>query len=99
MPTPTAAPPTTVAALLAAGTTYSFEFFPPRRDDAEAQLRETLHHLAPLRPSFVSITDGAAGSTRERTPRLVVDILRRTAMTPMAHLTCVGRRRAELVDI
>ncbi len=95
----TAPRPTTVAGLLAAGTTYSFEFFPPRDDAAEAQLARTLAELEPLRPSFVSITYGAGGSTRDRTQRLVVDILRRTTMTPMAHLTCVGHRRAELVDI
>ncbi|MCA1842390.1 MAG: methylenetetrahydrofolate reductase [NAD(P)H], partial [Actinobacteria bacterium] len=89
----------TVAALLAAGTTYSFEFFPPRDDAAAAQLACTLAELEPLRPSFVSITYGAGGSTRDRTHDLVVDILRRTTMTPMAHLTCVGHTRAELVDI
>jgi len=99
MPPRTAPRPTTVAGLLAVGTTYSFEFFPPRDDAAEAQLARTLGELEPLRPSFVSITYGAGGSTRDRTQRLVVDILRRTAMTPMAHLTCVGHRRAELVDI
>src|SRR5262245_12640143 len=97
--TPPPPRPTTVAALLAAGTTYSFEFFPPRDDAAEAQLARTLSALEPLRPSFVSITYGAGGSTRERTHNLVVDILRRTTMTPMAHLTCVGHTRAELVEI
>jgi methylenetetrahydrofolate reductase (NADPH) len=95
----TAPRPTTVAGLLAAGTTYSFEFFPPKDDAAEAQLARTLGELEPLRPSFVSITYGAGGSTRDRTQRLVVDILRRCSMVPMAHLTCVGHRRAELVDI
>src|SRR5581483_10848532 len=94
-----ASSPTTVAGLLAAGTTYSFEFFPPRDDAAEAQLARTLDELEPLGPSFVSITYGAGGSTRDRTQRLVVDILRRTSMTPMAHLTCVGHRRAELAGI
>jgi len=89
----------TVADLLAAGTTYSFEFFPPRDDSAAVQLASTLSELEPLRPSFVSITYGAGGSTRDRTHDLVVDILRRTTMTPMAHLTCVGHTRAELVDI
>jgi methylenetetrahydrofolate reductase (NADPH) len=89
----------TIAALLAAGTTYSFEFFPPSSDEAEAQLARTLAELEPLRPSFVSITYGAGGSTRDRTHRLVVDVLRRTTMTPMAHLTCVGHDRSELVDI
>src|SRR5207248_3860680 len=91
--------PPTVGALLAAGTTYSFEFFPPRDEAAEAQLARTLSELEPLRPSFVSITYGAGGSTRDRTHDLVVDILRRTTMTAMAHLTCVGHSRAELVDI
>ena len=91
--------PPTVGALLAAGTTYSFEFFPPRDEAAEAQLARTLSELEPLRPSFVSITYGAGGSTRDRTHDLVVDILRRTTMTPMAHLTCVGHTRAELAAI
>src|SRR5581483_3798970 len=91
--------PATVGALLAAGTTYSFEFFPPKDDTAEAQLAATLSELEPLRPSFVSITYGAGGSTRDRTHDLVVDILRRTAMTPMAHLTCVGHSRTELTEI
>src|SRR5438105_8612843 len=99
MTTPPAPRSATVAGLLAAGTTYSFEFFPPRSDEAEAQLTRTLAQLEPLQPSFVSITYGAGGSTRDRTHRLVVDVLRRTAMTPMAHLTCVGHSRAELVDI
>src|SRR5258706_9526 len=53
--------PVTVADLLAAGTTYSFEFFPPRTDEAEAQLTRTLAQLEPLQPSFVSITYGAPG--------------------------------------
>src|SRR5437764_11069702 len=99
MATPRHLRPTTVAALLAAGTTYSFEFFPPRTDEAEAVLTRTLAELEPLRPSFVSITYGAGGSTRDRTHDLVVDVLRHTTMAPMAHLTCVGHRRAELADI
>ncbi|HYT38810.1 MAG TPA: methylenetetrahydrofolate reductase [NAD(P)H] [Acidimicrobiia bacterium] len=99
MLTPGAPRPTTVSALLAAGTTYSFEFFPPRDDASEAQLAQTLGELEPLRPSFVSITYGAGGSTRDRTHGLVVDLLRRTSMTPMAHLTCVGHSRDELAEI
>jgi methylenetetrahydrofolate reductase (NADPH) len=98
MSTPRALRPN-IAALLAAGTTYSFEFFPPRDDESEAQLARTLGELEPLRPSFVSITYGAGGSTRDRTHDLVVDVLRQTTMTPMAHLTCVGHRRDELADI
>ncbi|MGH9192965.1 MAG: methylenetetrahydrofolate reductase, partial [Acidimicrobiales bacterium] len=50
--------------LLATGRTHSFEFFPPKNDEAERQLEKTIHELAPLRPSFVSVTYGAGGSTR-----------------------------------
>jgi methylenetetrahydrofolate reductase (NADPH) len=90
---------TSLRSRLDAGRSFSFEFFPPRDDAAEAQLARTLGELEPLGPSFVSITYGAGGSTRDRTQRLVVDILRRSSMTPMAHLTCVGHRRAELAGI
>jgi methylenetetrahydrofolate reductase (NADPH) len=85
--------------LLAGGRTTSFEFFPPRTDEGEATLRRTLNELEPLAPSFVSITYGAGGSTRERTHRLVVDLLERTTMPPMAHLTAVSHTRAELAAI
>jgi methylenetetrahydrofolate reductase (NADPH) len=85
--------------LLAAGPTTSFEFFPPKTDKGDATLRQTLHELEPLAPSFVSITYGAGGGTRDRTHRLVVDILEQTSMPPMAHLTTVSHTRAELRDI
>ncbi|MFA9432281.1 methylenetetrahydrofolate reductase [Egicoccus sp. AB-alg2] len=85
--------------LLAAGTTYSFEFFPPQTDAGERKLRNTLNELEPLGPSFVSVTYGAGGSTRERTHRIVVDMLERTTMTPMAHLTAVCHTRDELAAI
>jgi len=65
----------------------------------EATLARTLVELEPLGPSYVSVTYGAGGSTRERTHDLVVQILRNTGMTPMAHLTCACHTRAELVDI
>ena len=87
---------TRIADLLAAGHTFSFEFFPPKTEEAEAQLQRTLLELAPLRPSFVSITYGAGGTTRERTHDLVVGILRSTEMTPMAHLCCAGHLEDEL---
>ena len=87
---------TRIADLLAAGRTFSFEFFPPKTEEAEAQLQRTLLELAPLRPSFVSITYGAGGTTRERTHDLVVGILRSTEMTPMAHLCCAGHGEDEL---
>ena len=85
--------------LLAAGTTYSFEFFPPRTDAGDENLRATLNELEPLGPSFVSVTYGAGGSTRERTHQIVVDMLEQTTMTPMAHLTAVCHTRDELAGI
>ncbi|MFM8972339.1 MAG: methylenetetrahydrofolate reductase [Actinomycetota bacterium] len=88
-----------IADLLAAGPTCSFECFPPRTEAAEAQLAATLHDLESLRPSFVSVTYGAGGSTREKTHELVVRIERETALTAMAHLTCAAHTRAELEGI
>ncbi|MDP8987749.1 MAG: methylenetetrahydrofolate reductase [Actinomycetota bacterium] len=85
--------------LLAAGRCYSFEFFPPKTDEAERALEKALGELEPLRPSYVSVTYGAGGSTRQRTRDIVLRILSETSMTPMAHLTCVGHRRDELVEI
>jgi methylenetetrahydrofolate reductase (NADPH) len=85
--------------LLADGPTFSFEFFPPRNEAGEGRLREALGALEPLRPSFVSVTYGAGGSTRERTHGIVVDILHRTTMTPMAHLTAIAHTTEELRDI
>ena len=79
--------------------TLSFEFFPPRTPEAEAQLARTLEELEPLHPSYVSVTYGAGGSTRERTHDLVVQINQTTSMTAMAHLTCAGHTRAELETI
>jgi methylenetetrahydrofolate reductase (NADPH) len=87
---------TKITEILARGPSFSFEFFPPRDDRAEALLEQTLRELEPLRPSFVSVTYGAGGSTRDRTHDLVVQINRDTAMTAMAHLTCVGHSRQEL---
>jgi len=88
-----------IAELLAAGPTWSFEFFPPRDEAAREALQTALVELEPLRPSFVSVTYGAGGSTREATHEIVVGIHRDTSMTPMAHLTCVGHRRDELTGI
>jgi methylenetetrahydrofolate reductase (NADPH) len=82
--------------LLAAGRTLSFEFFPPKSDEAERQLEKTIHELAPLRPSFVSVTHGAGGSTRDRTHEVVARVQNELHITAMAHLTCVGSRRDEI---
>ena len=88
-----------ISSMLAAGPTYSFEFFPPKTEEAERQLEKALSELEPLAPSFVSVTYGAGGSTRERTRDIVLRINRDLSMTAMAHLTCVGHTRAELADI
>src|SRR5258706_9619814 len=73
----------------------SFEFFPPKTDEMERTLWESIERLAPLRPNFVSVTYGAGGSTRERTHATVKRILAQTALTPAPHLTCVSATRGE----
>lgn len=88
-----------IADLLAAGRTASFEFFPPKSDDAARDLAVTIGELESLHPSFVSVTYGAGGSTRERTRELVVGIEATTGITTMAHLTCVAHSRADLVGL
>ena len=74
----------------------SFEFFPPKTEEMERTLWESIERLAPLRPNFVSVTYGAGGSTRERTHATVKRILAETALTPAAHLTCVSATRDEV---
>ena len=85
--------------LLAAARTFSFEFFPPRTDDAQMSLGRTIAELEPLQPSFVSVTYGAGGSTRARTHGVVNWVRRETGIPPMAHLTCFGHTRAEIAEI
>jgi methylenetetrahydrofolate reductase (NADPH) len=74
----------------------SFEFFPPKTEEMERTLWDSIERLAPLRPNFVSVTYGAGGSTRERTHSTVKRILAGTALTPAAHLTCVSATRDEV---
>jgi methylenetetrahydrofolate reductase (NADPH) len=88
-----------ISEILQRGPSFSFEFGPPRTERMEQTLARTLVELEPLGPSYVSVTYGAGGSTRERTHDLVVQILRETSMVPMAHLTCACHTRAELVEI
>ena len=88
-----------IADLLNAGRTFSFEFFPPKTDAATGVLEQTIAELAPLAPSFVSITYGAGGTTRSLTHDLVARIRKESSITPMAHLTCVGHRRNEIDEI
>ena len=75
---------------------FSFEFFPPRNDAAWEELYETIRDLQPLGPSFVSVTYGAGGGTRELTHDLVVRIKDTTSVPPIPHLTCVGHTRDEV---
>lgn len=77
----------------------SFEFFPPKTEKMEEQLWDAITQLAPLDPSFVSVTYGAGGSTRERTHATVSRIVRETALVPAAHLTCVAASKAEIADV
>jgi len=77
----------------------SFEFFPPKTEKMQESLWECVKRLEPLDPSFVSVTYGAGGSTRERTHETVVRIARETKLKPAAHLTCVGHSKAEVDDI
>jgi methylenetetrahydrofolate reductase (NADPH) len=74
----------------------SFEFFPPKTEEMEKTLWESVTRLAPLKPHFVSVTYGAGGTTRERTHATVKRILDETALTPAAHLTCVTATKAEI---
>ncbi|MEO5322358.1 methylenetetrahydrofolate reductase [NAD(P)H] [Mesorhizobium sp. CC13] len=77
----------------------SFEFFPPKNDDMEARLWDTVTRLEPLRPQFVSVTYGAGGTTRERTARTVKRILDETTLTPAAHMTCVDATREQVDQV
>jgi methylenetetrahydrofolate reductase (NADPH) len=77
----------------------SFEFFPPKTDEMERTLWESIERLGPLQPNFVSVTYGAGGSTRERTHATVKRILAETALTPAAHLTCVSATCGEVDEV
>ncbi|MDV7338932.1 methylenetetrahydrofolate reductase [Terasakiella sp. A23] len=88
-----------VAAPLPKDVSVSFEFFPPKTEKMEETLWSSLKRLEPLNPSFVSVTYGAGGTTRERTHNTVVDIQKETTMSAAAHLTCVGSSKAEIDEI
>ncbi len=81
------------------GRSFSFEFFPPKDDAGEAQLWDAIRALEPYRPTFVSVTYGAGGATRDKTVSITGRIARETEIVPMAHLTCVGHTREELEGI
>lgn len=77
----------------------SFEFFPPKTEEMERSLWESITRLAPLSPNFVSVTYGAGGSTRERTHATISRIIKETDLVPAAHLTCVNASRADIDDV
>jgi methylenetetrahydrofolate reductase (NADPH) len=78
---------------------FSLEFFPPKDEAGETRLWTALSQLQPLAPDFVSVTYGAGGSTRDRTIRVTSEITKRTAIPTVAHLTCVGATKNELIEI
>ena len=80
-------------------TTFSFEFFPPKTDAASDELFGTIAQLQELKPSFVSVTYGAGGTTRDRTHDLVVRIQRETHLTAVSHMTCVCHALPEMAGI
>ncbi|HEY2910545.1 MAG TPA: methylenetetrahydrofolate reductase, partial [Gemmataceae bacterium] len=80
-------------------TTFSFEFFPPKTDEASEELFRTIANLQGLQPSFVSVTYGAGGSTRDRTHDLVVRIQKETDLVAVSHLTCVCHSLDEMTAI
>lgn len=89
-----------ISDLLAAGApSFSFEFFPPKTAAAQESLFETIRQLEPIRPSFVSVTYGAGGSTRELTHDLVRRLKTETSLDPIPHLTCVGHTPEEIQAI
>ncbi len=91
---------TTIRELLAGGNrSFSFEFFPPKTDAGEQQLWRAVRELEPLAPTFVSVTYGAGGTTRERTVRITGRIASETTLTPVGHFTCVGHSRAEIRSV
>ncbi|ADC89159.1 5,10-methylenetetrahydrofolate reductase [Thermocrinis albus DSM 14484] len=85
--------------LLRKGFSISFEFFPPKTEEGEEELFETIRNLQSINPTFVSVTYGAGGSTREKTRRVVERIHRETSLTVMAHLTCIAHTEEELTEI
>ncbi|MGH3278446.1 MAG: methylenetetrahydrofolate reductase [NAD(P)H] [Trebonia sp.] len=88
-----------IADVLRAGQSFSFEFMPPRTDQAHRQFWDTMRRLEPLKPTFVSVTYGAGGSTRERTVQVTGAIAEQTGLDPMAHLTVVNHSIAELRNV
>src|SRR6266550_9625504 len=81
------------------GPVFSFEFFPPRTPEGVETLFETVEALKPLAPSFVSVTYGAGGATRDGTVEIATRVKREHGLETMAHLSCVGETAQGLVEI
>jgi methylenetetrahydrofolate reductase (NADPH) len=81
------------------GATFSFEFFPPKDSEGESRLWSAIESLRSIAPDFISVTYGAGGSTRDRTIKITSEITARTQVPTVAHLTCVGSTRTELLEI
>ncbi len=78
---------------------FSFEFFPPKTDAGERTLWQTVRELEALHPTFVSVTYGAGGTTRDRTVRITRQIQQQTTVVPVAHLTCVAASVSDLHSV
>ena len=91
--------PLSIASPLPNDVRVSFEFFPPNTEKANETLWNSIQRLSPLKPSYVSVTYGAGGSTRERTHATVYRLRHETDLEPAAHLTCVGATTDEIDDI
>lgn len=90
---------TKIHELLAERPTFSFEMSGPKTPEQEARLEQVLGDLESLHPSYVSVTYGAGGSTREGTIEIIEHLLRETSMTPMPHLTCVAHTHDQIVEL
>lgn len=80
-------------------TTISFEFFPPKNEEASEDLFRNIQELSQMNPAYVSVTYGAGGSTRDLTHDLVVKLQEQTGLTIVSHLTCVGSTKEEIRGI
>ena len=90
----------TIRELLSSGSrSFSFEFFPPKTPEAEEVLWRSIREIEQLRPTFVSITYGAGGTTRDGTIRVTERVAQDTSLTPLGHLTCVSHSRDELRSV
>src|SRR4051794_321789 len=88
-----------IAALRGPAPIFSFEFFPPKDDEGEAVLWQTIADLEPLQPTFVSVTYGAGGTSQERTVRITARIAEQTSMRPVGHLTLVSQTKGEIESV